>query len=99
MPGSCFPLWNVLNRRFFRSRFRPVARVPSLPSVHRFGGAILGSAIIYILPTIIMLAADAKGVMALSPAEKLACRGVNLMGYVLAVLGGAASILARMGKL
>ena len=46
-----------------------------------------------------MLAADAKGVMALSPAEKLACRGVNLMGYVLAVLGGAASILARLGKL
>ncbi|KAH8065600.1 hypothetical protein JL721_8153 [Aureococcus anophagefferens] len=72
-----------------------VARVSSAS----FGGAILGSAIIYILPTIIMLAADAKGVMALSPAEKLACRGVNLMGYVLAVLGGAASILARMGKL
>ena len=74
-------------------------KITDLGFVVAFGGAILGSAIIYILPTIIMLAADAKGVMALSPAEKLACRGVNLMGYVLAVLGGTASVLSRMGKI
>ena len=44
-------------------------------------------------------APNKKGKLALGGAEKLACRSINVMGYVLAVLGGTASVLSRMGKI
>ena len=63
--------------------------ITDLGFVVAFGGAILGSAIIYIIPSQIALSAVKKGKMAMGGAEKLACRGVNVLGYALGVLGGA----------
>eukprot|EP00629_Pelagomonadales_sp_RCC1024_P006173 CAMPEP_0119260074 /NCGR_PEP_ID=MMETSP1329-20130426/633_1 /TAXON_ID=114041 /ORGANISM="Genus nov. species nov., Strain RCC1024" /LENGTH=457 /DNA_ID=CAMNT_0007259489 /DNA_START=45 /DNA_END=1418 /DNA_ORIENTATION=+ len=73
--------------------------VTDLGFVVAFGGAVLGSAIIYILPTQIALAAAKKGKLALSGAEKKVCQGVRAMGYVLGALGATASVLSRMGKI
>ena len=73
--------------------------ITDLGFVVAFGGAILGSAIIYIIPSQIALSAVKKGKMAMGGAEKLACRGVNVLGYALGVLGGAACILSRAGKI
>ena len=74
-------------------------KITDLGFVVAFGGAILGSAIIYVIPSQIALSACKKGKLALGGAEKLACRSINVMGYVLAVLGGTASVLSRMGKI
>ena len=74
-------------------------KITDLGFICAFGGAILGSAIIYVIPSQIALSACKKGKLALGGAEKLACRSINVMGYVLAVLGGTASVLSRMGKI
>ena len=73
-------------------------KITDLGFVVAFGGAILGSAIIYVIPSQIALSACKKGKLALGGAEKLACRSINVMGYVLAVLGGTASVLSRMAS-
>jgi len=74
-------------------------KITDLGFVVAFGGAILGSMIIYVLPTQIVLSADKKNKMHLSATERIACRAVNAMGFVLAGLGGTASVLNRMGRL
>lgn len=74
-------------------------KITDLGFLVAFGGAILGSAIIYVIPSQIALSACKKGKLKLGGAEKVACRSINVMGYVLAVLGGTASVLSRMGRI
>jgi len=74
-------------------------KITDLGFVVAFGGAILGSAIIYIIPSQIALSAVKKGKMVMSGTERLACRGVNALGYTLGLLGGAACILSKLGKI
>jgi len=65
-----------------------------------FVGGVLGSAIIYIFPALLLLAttkarADAGAEQPLSTKlERWGCRGMAALGIVLAVLGGATSISA-----
>ncbi|KAJ1445204.1 transmembrane amino acid transporter protein-domain-containing protein [Pelagophyceae sp. CCMP2097] len=64
-----------------------------------FGGAVLGSLVIYVIPTKIVLSAQAKGAMKLSKPELLLCRGLHVLGIGLAALGGAVTLLKQFGRL
>ena len=65
-----------------------------------FVGGVLGSAIIYIFPALLLLAttkarADAGAVQPLNTKlERWGCRAMAALGVVLAILGGATSISA-----
>ena len=63
-----------------------------------FGGAILGSMVIYVLPTRIMLAAAAKGRVTLSATETRACQAIHVGGFGLAAIGGAVAIFKALAK-
>ena len=63
-----------------------------------FGGAVLGSMVIYVYPTRIMLAAAKKGKVSLDAKETLACRAINAGGFLLAAVGGSVAVLKQLAK-